>query len=324
MGMWLEELREGYARFSVEMKHFNIPWQGVWLMVLAGFGIMAGGCAVSPATKCLGDVLAREIGAEKDPYARYRCTAGAHRGDSVNFTENTLAALKSAHDNPRYDFIEFDVQYSADGRIIVFHDNRLLRIFGSLRSVGKTPFADLKAATGGEIAAYEDVMTVLTDKKLNIEIKSQGDPDEDVRLADQIIADIKGRGRENDIMISSISGDVIRYVKGRYPEIPTGQIFWLSTSTFLHLDSLTERLYREITDTQADYLLLHVANLRNIESLLALKPKNKTIIFWDFDDAIYLVHKNFSDRLWGQSTLRTGWAQLWYRLLFPFYCSGPE
>lgn len=294
------------------------------LAVLIGWGSMTGGCAVSPATKCLGSVLEHEIGAENESLAGYRCTAGAHRGDSANFTENTLAALKAADDDPKYAFIEFDVQYSADGRIIVFHDKRLLRIFGSLRSVGKTTFADLKALSGGEIAAYEDAMEAVKDKKLNIEIKSQGDPEEDARLADQIINDAKARGREEDIMISSISGDVIRYVKGRYPEIPTGQIFWISASTFLHFDPLTERLYRKINDTRADYLMLHVANLRNIESLLSLKPENKTIVFWDFDDAIYVVHKNFSDRLWGQSTLRTAWAQLWYRLLFPFYCHRPD
>lgn len=294
------------------------------LTVLIGWGIMVGGCAVSPATRCLGEVLKKEIGAENEFYAGYRCTAGAHRGDSVNYTENTLAAIRAADDDPKYAFIEFDVQYSADGRIIVFHDKRLLRIFGSLRSVGKTNFADLKALSGGEIAAYEDAMEAVKDKKINIEIKSQGDTDEDARLADQIINDVKVRDREDDIMISSISRDVIRYVSQKYPEIPTGQIFWISASTFLHFDPLTERLYREIADTQADYLMLHVANLRNIESLLALKPKNKTIVFWDFDDAIYVVHKNFSDRLWGRSAFWTAWEQMWYRLLFPFYCHRPD
>jgi glycerophosphoryl diester phosphodiesterase len=211
-----------------------------------------------------------------------------------------------------------------DSRIVVFHDKRLLRLFGSIRAVGRTTFPDLQGLSQGGISAYEAVMDALEDKNLNIEIKSQGDFDEDVRLADQIIADIKARGREKDVMVSSISGDVIRYVKQHYPKIPTGQIFWLSASTYLHFDPLTERLYREIADTQADYLMLHVANLRNIESLLALKPKNKTIVFWDFDDAMYLVHKNFSDRLWGHSTLRTAWEQLWYRLLFPFYCHRPD
>lgn len=56
----------------------------------------------------------------------------------------------------------------------------------------------------------------------------------------------------------------------------------------MHFDVFTEMLYKEIADTRADYLMLHVANLRNIESLLKLKPPDKTIVFWDFDDAMYV------------------------------------
>jgi glycerophosphoryl diester phosphodiesterase len=294
------------------------------IMLLFSAGMTAGGCALSPATKCLGEVLEREIGSENDAYARYRCTAGAHRGDSIHYTENTLAALKAANDDTKYAFVEFDVQYSEDGKIVVFHDKRLLRIFGSLRAIGSTPFEKLEEVTGGEIASYDSVMDVLSDKKINIEIKSQGDPDEDERLADQVIADIKARDREDDVMISAISPDVIRYISRAYPDIRTGQIFWLTASTYLHFDQLTERLYREIADTDADYLMLHVANLRNIDSLITLKPLDKTIVFWDFDDAIYVVHKNFSDRLWGHSVFRALYENIRYMIFLPFYCRTPN
>jgi hypothetical protein len=54
--------------------------------------------------------------------------------------------------------------------------------------------------------------------------------------------------------------------------------------------------------------------------LLKLKPPDKTIVFWDFDDAMYVVHKNFSDRLWGHSALRTGYDHARYRLFYPFFC----
>ncbi len=294
------------------------------IILLFSAGMMAGGCAMSPATKCLGEVLEREIGSANDEYARYRCTAGAHRGDSIHYTENTLAALKAANDDTKYAFVEFDVQYSEDGKIVVFHDKRLLRIFGSLRAIGNTQFEKLVEVTDGEIASYDAVMDVLNDKKINIEIKSLGDPDEDERLADQVIADIIIRDREEDVMISSISPDVIRYISLKHPDIRTGQIFWLTASTYLHFDQLTERLYTEIADTRADYLMLHVANLRNIDSLITLKPHDKTIVFWDFDDAIYVVHKNFSDRLWGHSGIRAMYESIRYMFLLPFYYHTPD
>ena len=228
-----------------------------------------------------------------------------------------MAALKAADTDSKYAFIEFDVQYSKDKRMVVYHDKRMLRLFGSMRAIGNTTFSELSKIANGDIATYEDVMAALS-KKLNIEIKSQGDDQEDTRLVDEIVADVRTRKRDRDILISSISSDVIKYVNRHYPDIPTGQVFWLTSSTYLHMDRLTEKLYGALDDSGADYLLLHVANLRNVEDLLALKPKGKTVMFWDFDDAIYLVHKDSSDRLWGDSGIRTFLQIVRYRLAAPF------
>ena len=99
--------------------------------------------------------------------------------------------------------------------------------------------------------------------RVNIEIKSQGDKQEDERLVDEIIADIEIRKRDNDVSISSIPSDVIKCVNRNHRDIATGQVFWLTSSTYLHLNGLTKKLYDDIRATQADYLILRVANLRN-------------------------------------------------------------
>lgn len=67
--------------------------------------------------------------------------------------------------------------------------------------------------------------------------------------------------------------------------------------------------------TDADYLLLHVANLRNIEDLLKLKPPGKTVMFWDFDGRMYVVHKDLGDRLWGTSVMSEIWRRLYFNLV---------
>jgi glycerophosphoryl diester phosphodiesterase len=274
------------------------------------------GCAMPRYAASLDQVLVQK-GKPAGTRFGYRCTAGAHRGASVDYRENTMAALKAADDDPRYAFIEFDVQYSKDQRIVVFHDRRLLRVFHSLRAIGETSFAELSAISDGEIAAYDEVMDALH-KKLNIEIKSQGDAQEDERLVDEVMADLRRRRRTRDVLISAISREVVRYVNQRYPEMPTGQIFWLTSSAYLHFDRLTEGLYEDVQSSGADYLLLHVANLRNIRDLLRLKPRDKTIAFWDFGDSMYLVHKDLSDRLWGDSGFKTFCKSLRYRLAAPF------
>ena len=233
-----------------------------------------------------------------------------------------MAALEAAEKNSKYAFIEFDVQYSKDRRIVVYHDKRMLRLYGNISAIGNTTFAELSKITGGKIAAYDEVMAVLR-KKLNIEIKSRGDNQEDKRLVDEIIADIETRKRDNDVMISSISRNVIRYVNRNYPNIPTGQVFWLTSSTYLHFDGLTKKLYEDISATQADYLILHVANLHNIDDLLKFKPRGKTIMFWDFDNTIYIVHKDISDRLWGDSGISTFYQFIRYKLVSAFQRFNP-
>lgn len=278
--------------------------------------------SMPPYVTSLDDVIRKELGLNNHRIYPYRCTAGAHRGASADYMENTLAALRAAEENGKYAFIEFDVQYSQDNQIVVFHDHRLLRLFGSIRAIGSTTFAELEELTGGEIAAYDDVMDMAT-KKINIEIKSQGDQEEDKRLADEILTDLKRRKREKDVLISSISGDVLRYIKETYPGIATGQVYWLTSSTYLHFEGLTRRLYEESEAIRADYLMLHVANLRNIEDLLKLKPKGKTIVFWDFDDNIYVVHKDTGDRIWGDSAIKTFFRFVRYTIFSLFQHSGP-
>ncbi len=263
-------------------------------------------------TTNLSDVMEAQIGHSEDSIPAYPCTLGAHRGASVDHLENSYPALTAATQDPRYAFVEFDVQYTKDGQIVVFHDKRLLRLFGKLATIGNSTYSELLKATDGQITRYEDVMDAV-DKKVNIEIKSQGNYEEDCRLAEAIIRDIQFRGREKDLMLSSISSDVIQYIKAKHPSIPTGQIYWISASTYLPFDTLTERLYRKFSETQADYLMLHVANLRNIEDLLNLKPRGKTIMFWDFDDNMYLVRQNYRDRLWGTSVLTDFWQRLVYK-----------
>ncbi|MDG1241377.1 MAG: glycerophosphodiester phosphodiesterase family protein [Opitutae bacterium] len=260
----------------------------------------------------LSEVMETHIGRSAESLPDYPCTVGAHRGSSINFLENSYSALLAADQDPKYAFIEFDVQYTKDGQIVVFHDKRLLRLFGKFATIKNSTYAELMEASDGQIARYQDIVDAVN-KKLNIEIKSQGDHEEDCRLADVIIQDIQARGREKDIMISSISSDVIRYIGETHPSVPTGQIYWLASSTYLHFDLLTKRLYQEFNESNADYLMLHVANLRNIEGLLALKPEGKTIIFWDFDDHMYLVREDYHDRLWGTSVIGDLWQKFIYR-----------
>src|SRR6266566_5004883 len=58
----------------------------------------------------------------------------AHRGFSGRYPENTLAAIRAAM-RLRVDMVEIDVQQTCDGKLIVFHDYRLDRIYGVRKRV---------------------------------------------------------------------------------------------------------------------------------------------------------------------------------------------
>jgi glycerophosphoryl diester phosphodiesterase len=278
-------------------------------------GLMTG-CALPKHEIGLNKVLEQELGEARNGIPAYRCTVGAHRGSSVEHLENTSKALAAADASRKYAFVEFDVQYSEDNRIVVFHDRRLLRLYGSTKSVDNTTLAELEEITGGEVCTFNEALAAV-DKKLNVEIKSQGDDAEDARLADHVISELRRRGRLDDVMFSSISSEVLKHIKSKYPAIPTGKIHWLTRSTYLHFDALTEGLYEDLEESGADYLMLHVSNLRNIERLLALKPADKTIVFWDFEDNMFVVHKDSGDRLWGDSAFKNWCKQMRYGFFQP-------
>jgi glycerophosphoryl diester phosphodiesterase len=271
-----------------------------FFMLLAA--VLVSGCASPRHITIPGTVPAATPEQIREDVSAYPCTQGAHRGDSVVYMENTLSAIRSARQDPKYKFIEFDVQYSADKQAVVFHDGSLKRIFGQPEKVKDTLYKELCRLSENKISTYKQVMALAVGKPLNIEIKSQGNQADDEQLIDYIMADIQKRGIENDILISSISADAIKYVKVHYPEMPTGQIFWRKASTYLPFDFLTEGLYREIDESKADYLMLHVSNQRNIKDLLRLKPERKTLVFWDFDNTMYLVQKDPTDRLWSDAS----------------------
>jgi glycerophosphoryl diester phosphodiesterase len=72
----------------------------------------------------------------------------AHRGFSKIAPENTLAAFKTAIKH-QADSIEFDLQISADGVPVIFHDETLERITGSTGKIQETKLATLKQLSAG-------------------------------------------------------------------------------------------------------------------------------------------------------------------------------
>ena len=226
-------------------------------------------------------------------------TFGAHRGSSVLYTENTIEAIQHAVEEPRYKFVEFDIQYTKDKKIVVHHDKTLFRLQHKRVKISDLTYEELLDVSVYHIPLYEEVMGIINkQKKVNIEIKSQGNFEDDKQLADWLIEDLEKRGLLQSVLVSSISKDVIAYIDETYPQIKLGQIFFILPATYLPGKFFTEKLYQNVTESGADYLLLHGINLRDYDALIELKPADKTLVFWYFDDAMYVIHPTEKKEIW--------------------------
>ena len=233
------------------------------------------------------------INTSETPY-----TLGAHRGASLEFEENTIEAFESALTNSKYSFLEFDIQYTKDKKIVVFHENNMIRMPKKGIEISELTYDELEAIFEFHIPEYHEVMNLINgEKPMQIEIKSQGNIKEDQELVEFVLQDCKERGIQNKVLIASPSEHIIAYVEDNYPEFKTGRVYWVVISTVFKSESLTERFYEE---SQADYLLLHGYNIRNYDLLKKYKPENKTIIFWYFTDKMYIMGENQEDCIFWQ------------------------
>lgn len=111
----------------------------------------------------------------------------AHQGSSHVYIENTLAAFKQAIAEG-VDGIEFDVQRTTDGELVVIHDEHLMRLTGDNRFIWELTWAELQELTletevvkaekldsfHAKVPKLDDVLELIKDSKVkaNIELKN--------------------------------------------------------------------------------------------------------------------------------------------------------
>ena len=153
----------------------------------------------------------------------------AHRGASAEAPENTLAAFRLAIDQGA-DFIELDVQESADGEVVVVHDSDLMKLGGPPKKIWELTAAELKAVDiGGRVDpkyAGEGVPTlaeVLAFAKgrvgVVVELKSYGHND---RLEEKVVALVEAAGMEKACLFMSLDHAMVAKMKRLRPDWRVG------------------------------------------------------------------------------------------------------
>lgn len=161
----------------------------------------------------------------------YEVQITAHRGSSASAPENTLAALEAAVDDLA-DFAEIDVQETADGKLVLFHDRTLKRITGENRSLAGMTWEEVsridagawfsEAFAGTAVPTLEEAIETARGRlRLNIEIKNMGASSD---LPEKVAALLEEQDFIHQCVVTSTSLDYLRRVKEAVPELYTGYI----------------------------------------------------------------------------------------------------
>jgi len=144
-----------------------------------------------------------------------------HRGAAGRFPENTLKSIEYAI-AAGADVVEVDVRATRDGRLIVFHDPDLKRLFNRSERVRDLEYAWIRSnlLLGGEpIPLLEEVLETVRDRVgLFIEVK---EPD----TTSHVVELVKRYGVVKDTAIISFYDEALVRAREVEPQIATGLIY---------------------------------------------------------------------------------------------------
>ena len=148
-----------------------------------------------------------------------------HRGDPTKAVENSIQGFESAYRNGA-DGIEFDVQRTRDGQIVVMHDDTLDRTTTCVGSVGERDLSDLASCelqNGEPVRTLSDALDLVGGwfDIMFLEIKvpdAPPTPDALRAYTDDVVAIVRRSGLAERIVIISYDETVLRRVAEHKPE----------------------------------------------------------------------------------------------------------
>ena len=157
----------------------------------------------------------------------------AHRGSIGQGVENTISGLVSTA-NAGADLIEVDIQQTADGEFVVFHDRTLRRLAGKTSAVANMTLSELTAVTVHE-NGYSDKITSLDDYiemaqslkiGLLIELKIHGKESENV--LPRLVEKLRAHKVLDTYYVQSANPEMVTNLKKIAPNLRVGIVYALN------------------------------------------------------------------------------------------------
>ena len=152
-----------------------------------------------------------------------------HRGAGGLAPENTLAAVQQAIDNGA-DWVEIDVQETADGEVVVVHDSDFMKVAGVDLKVWDATLAEVEAIdvglrfdpafAGERVPTLAQVLTQCRDTVgVNIELKDYGHGQ---RLEERVAEIVEAAGMQEQVILMSLKPTVVKAMKALRPAWTVG------------------------------------------------------------------------------------------------------
>lgn len=199
---------------------------GRWaLAVLAGILAVYAVAAVVAATRPVPPV---------HPFFRAPAWNVAHRGGALLAPEETLAAFAAAR-AAGADVLELDVHLSADGELVVFHDETLDRTTDGAGRLAERTLEELRALNAGHrfeapdggfpyredpvrVATFGEVLEAHPDIPLMVEMKVP-------EAVAPLCRAIQEAGRTGSVLVAAFSDDALAEFRAACPGVATGAGF---------------------------------------------------------------------------------------------------
>lgn len=209
----------------------------------------------------------------------------AHRGAAGLRPENTLASVEKGIEDGA-DWIEIDVQETADDRIVVVHDSDFMKLAGAPLKVWDATMPDLAEIDIGSWfdPEYSDQRTPLLRDVLEmakgrahvlIELKYYG---HDVDLENRVIAIVEDLDMADQIAVMSLKYPAVQKVIGLRPDWRTGVLAATAVGDLARLDGdfvavnqamITPRLVRQTDAAEKDLYVWTINDPLTMSSMIS-------------------------------------------------------
>ena len=204
----------------------------------------------------------------------------AHRGASVAAPENTVAAVERAIESGAQ-WVEIDVQETADGEVVVIHDSDLKKIGGVPITVAGSTLGELQQVDIGSwfgpefsdqrIPTLQQVLRLCKDEiRVNIELKYYG---AQVQLEKRVAEIVDAAGMADQVVVMSLSLPGIRQMRQVRPQWTLGLLSSVAVGDLAALD--------------VDFLALN-AKSTSRHLIRRIHENGKKVMVWTVNDVVGL------------------------------------